>query len=627
MAGNTLNTAFNIGTLTGTRTFNDFVGVVDPVDYYRFTLADTSAISLLLNGLTQSSLYTRIIYDRNNNGLIDNGEVLYNRSAFVGSNGIINATLGAGTYFVEVYPDWNVNSSYNLELTATPRPSSLPFDPGNTLNTAYNLGTLTGTRILNDFVGVVDPVDYYRFTLADTNAIGLVLNGLTQSSLYTRIIYDRNNNGLIDNGEVLYNRSAFVGSNGIINATLGAGTYFVEVYPDWNVNSSYSLELTATPRPSSLPFDPGNTLNTAYNLGTLTGTRILNDFVGVVDGVDYYRFTLADTSAIGLVLNGLTQSTLYTRIIYDKNNNGLIDNGEILYSRSAFVGSNGIINATLGAGTYFVEVYPDWNVNSSYSLTLSNFTNTTTPQVVKDLNRDSKTDILLTNPSQGLHKAWLMNGINYAGEIQISLPAGYRPAAMADFNKDGKTDIVASNPNNGWNIISFLDGGNSIGQVGLPTTPGWEIKGAADFNGDGNIDILLNNTANHWNIVWFLGGNNGVTYTDYANLPSAPGWNITGVADFNNDGKPDILLNDPRSGWNIVWFLDGTNYMGYADLGITPGWQTVGTGDFNSDGRADIIFNNINEGWNAVWFMDGTNWLGAASLPTTPAGWEIAGMG
>ncbi|WP_177176140.1 PPC domain-containing protein [Trichormus sp. NMC-1] len=53
LAGNTLPTAKNIGTIgTTTQTFTDLVGDVDYYDYYQFNLANTSTISLNLNGLT-----------------------------------------------------------------------------------------------------------------------------------------------------------------------------------------------------------------------------------------------------------------------------------------------------------------------------------------------------------------------------------------------------------------------------------------------------------------------------------------------------------------------------------------------------------------------------------------------
>ncbi|MBA4445346.1 hypothetical protein FHL01_07550 [Cylindrospermopsis raciborskii CS-506_C] len=55
------------------------------------------------------------------------------------------------------------NTNYNLNLSATP--SIIPPDKaGNTLATAFNLGTLASFT-QNDFVGNVDTVDYYRFTV------------------------------------------------------------------------------------------------------------------------------------------------------------------------------------------------------------------------------------------------------------------------------------------------------------------------------------------------------------------------------------------------------------------------------------------------------------------------------
>ncbi|HYW18323.1 MAG TPA: VCBS repeat-containing protein [Nodularia sp. (in: cyanobacteria)] len=245
---------------------------------------------------------------------------------------------------------------------------------------------------------------------------------------------------------------------------------------------------------------------------------------------------------------------------------------------------------------------------------------------IPDFNGDGQTDILLTNPSQGLNTAWLMNGTTYTGFSNLFGSPGYRPVATADFDNDGKTDLIVSNPTNNFNAVWFMDGANYLDGVGLPTAPGWEIKGAADFNNDGNVDILLNNTTTNWNTVWFLGGANGATYTGYGNLPVANGWDITGVADFNADGNADILLNNPTQGWNSVWFLDGTDYIGYTNLPSAPGWQSLGTGDFNSDGNPDIIMNNITQRWNSIWLMDGTDYIGSANLPTAPAGWEIAGM-
>ncbi|WP_373530449.1 calcium-binding protein [Nostoc sp.] len=72
----------------------------------------------------------------------------------------------------------------------------------------------------------------------------------------------------------------------------------------------------------------------------------------------------------------MTQNYLYAKIYYDKNNNGLIDTGEELYSDVAGNGRNSQVTRTLQAGNYYVGIGQNSNnVNSNYSLQLVNITN------------------------------------------------------------------------------------------------------------------------------------------------------------------------------------------------------------------------------------------------------------
>ncbi|MEH2113556.1 calcium-binding protein [Nostoc sp.] len=328
--------------------------------------------------MSQYYLNAFIYYDSNNNGLIESGEQLYSDYASNGRNGQITATLRAGNYYVGIAANTNVNSNYSLQLSATSRPASIASNPGNTLSTAYNIGTLTSTQTIQEFVGNVDTIDYYKFSLTGTNDITLLLSGVSQYYLNAFIYYDSNNNGLIESGEQLYSDYASNGRNGQITATLGAGNYYVGITANTNVNSNYSLQLAATSAPPSIPSNPGNTLSTAYNIGNLTSTQSIKEFVGNVDTVDYYKFSLSNTSNITLLLSGVSQNYVDAAIYYDRNNNGLIESGEKLYSDYAGSGRNGQITATLGAaGNYYVEISQDSkNVNSSYSLQLANNTST-----------------------------------------------------------------------------------------------------------------------------------------------------------------------------------------------------------------------------------------------------------
>src|SRR5207248_2448850 len=78
------------------------------------------------------------------------------------------------------------------------------------------------------------------------------------------------------------------------------------------------------------------------------------------------------------------------------------------------------------------------------------------------------------------------------------------------------------------------------------------------------------------------------------------------VADFNGDGKSEILWRD--AGGNVaIWGMDGTTVTssgvaGFADPG---NWHIVGTGDFNGDGKSDILWRDAG-GNVAIWGMNGT---------------------
>jgi serralysin len=102
--------------------------------------------------------------------------------------------------------------------------------------------------------------------------------------------------------------------------------------------------------------DPGNNFNTALDIGNLSSLLTYQDFVGTVDGDDFYRFNLIQNSNVSLQLSGLSDYA-YVRLVADKNGNGLYDSGEILYDDYGSSGSTAEVNAALGAGAYFAWVY------------------------------------------------------------------------------------------------------------------------------------------------------------------------------------------------------------------------------------------------------------------------------
>ena len=242
--------------------------------------------------------------------------------------------------------------------------------------------TLSGKSIGGGF----DRQDYYRFSLDRINDVFILLNGLTASSGFS-VIQDLNNNGQFEPNESLGVSSGNTTTQWM-RTTFTAGDYYVRVFPDnpndLNGKTNYNLKISASPEL------PGNTLGQAYNAGILNNYYggYPKNFTGVLrtnhDTEDYYQFQLDKRSNVSLTLDGLNTTRLGSvgteitpntllQLIRDTNNNGQIDAGEVRESVSANPTTTGSINKSLGAGNYFVKVYPEGSnpVNTSYVLTMS----------------------------------------------------------------------------------------------------------------------------------------------------------------------------------------------------------------------------------------------------------------
>ncbi|OBQ15310.1 MAG: peptidase S8, partial [Aphanizomenon flos-aquae LD13] len=131
-AGNTLATARNVGTLTATQSFSDWVGSADIDDYYSFNVTTPSNVNLNLTGLSADvDLY-----------LLNSSGTVISSSIYGTTSESITSQLSAGTYYARVNR-YSGNTTYGLSLNAT---AVAPVDnAGNTLATARNVGTLTAT--------------------------------------------------------------------------------------------------------------------------------------------------------------------------------------------------------------------------------------------------------------------------------------------------------------------------------------------------------------------------------------------------------------------------------------------------------------------------------------------------
>jgi hypothetical protein len=161
-----------------------------------------------------------------------------------------------------------------------------------------------------------------------------------------------------------------------------------------------------------------------------------------------------------------------------------------------------------------------------------------------------------------------------------------------------------------------------------PSDPNARIVGTGDFNGDGNIDLVFAGTDGQLT-VWYM---NGISRMDTVDLlPNSLGdadWSIKGVADYNGDGHPDLLIQHV-AGFLGVWLMDGIELLSPEFLSPNnvgdPGWTVTGTGDYDGDGKPDILL-QFEDGLLGVWFMDGITRTEARLIQPEPGPeWQVVG--
>ena len=286
--------------------------------------------------------------------------------------------------------------------------------------------------------------------------------------------------------------------------------------------------------------------------------------------------------------------------------------------------SNVLVNNTPRTFTYAVTIF---NQNTSTS---------SPAEVRSDFNLDNAPDILWQDPSSGFAQVWLLGGTqgtSVVGAATLTASNTWRIVGVGDFDSDGHPDAVWQDMATGAAQVWSLEGsqGNVVtGAAVLSGGNAWRVRSIADFNSDGKPDVLWQDPVSGLAQIWFMGGAQGTTLVDAANLTASNAWQIAGSGDFNGDKRLDVVWQDPTTGAVQIWYLGGIKYnvvTGAATVAGASNWRIAAVADLNRDGHPDFIWQDRVTGASQVWFLggaQGATTIGSAAFSGANA-WRIVG--
>jgi len=196
-------------------------------------------------------------------------------------------------------------------------------------------------------------------------------------------------------------------------------------------------------------------------------------------------------------------------------------------------------------------------------------------------------------------------------DLSANQTANFQIAAtnQSDFNHGLYPDIVWQDPQTGAAQIWYLGGvfGNTIvSAANIANQNPWKIVAVADFNRDGHPDLVWQDPKSGAAQIWYLGGPQGTQLLGAANLSGPNSWRIAGA--YNGVSSPDVYWQDPISGTVQIWYMGGTapgaegsQVQSAYDLTTNP-WNLVAIADFNVDGIPDMMFQDPVSGSTLVLF-------------------------
>jgi regulation of enolase protein 1 (concanavalin A-like superfamily) len=212
-----------------------------------------------------------------------------------------------------------------------------------------------------------------------------------------------------------------------------------------------------------------------------------------------------------------------------------------------------------------------------------------------DFNGDGKIDVAASVPLAGTDSALRTVIALGRGDGTFAAPLASSflgiPRAVADINNDGKLDIIGG-PEIGGTLAVLP--GNGDGTLGDARRIGHDMLvtfvQVADFDNDGFQDVVVGTSGAFMETdLQLFPGHGDFTFGAPVQLVFSA-FAAGGVAaDFNGDGRPDIVVTNPLNNTLSIFMNQGALMFAARDVPLDRPPTDATSADVNGDGRLDLI--------------------------------------
>jgi hypothetical protein len=388
-------------------------------------------------------------------------------------------------------------------------------------------------------------------------------------------------------------------------ATWSAGGPAVRLFA--NQGGLSFAEVTAT----AIPALPSASLPSAAVLGDVDGDGDLDAYLGNQAFSEWHTLLLLGDGS-GSFTDGTAQLPSDTSPI-----------GDVAFGD---VDSDGDLDALLATGNYFPLSPPQANllqrndgkgVFTGDSLALPALPADSKAAALRDLDGDGDLDALFANDGPAANHLLLNDGSGVFADASTQLPSSLLSSVglvLADLDGDLDPDVVFGEEESVADTLLFNDGAGAFqgwpASSGLPPSAGrTEDLGVADFDGDGRVDLLVGRPLGSTPVLQLLLGDPLGNFADASTgvPPVVSACRGLALGDVDGDGDADSYVSQNNPGQDVLLRNAGGGDFEDASAGLpttAPSSAQVALGDLDGDGDLDA-FLGVNHGNERVLRGDG----------------------